>query len=100
MAEVEKGTRVKAAEGGRFDRASGYGYRTIEAGAVGVTTSKVKNQMVSVKFDDIDWAIRIFVGHLIPEDPDAPRPRRLGEVPDGMLSPLDPRFESHPVDAP
>ena len=92
MTDFEKGARVVLTEEGRYGYATGWGSRFIRKGSAGVVTSQAKYQVVSVKFDGEDSVVRVPLGLLAPEDINAPRPRRLGEPPDGMLSPLDPRL--------
>ena len=92
MANFEKGTRVVTTRGGLCYRPTGYGSRQVPEGSAGVVTSRVDGRIVSVKFDTVDVAVRVSLSYLVPEDPNAPRSRRLGETPEGMLSPLDPRL--------
>jgi hypothetical protein len=85
---------------------NGYGRATFPAGSV-VELRKVGTQSVWARgFDpnryggqqftipvyldtsDPEDAARIFVA----PDPDAPAPRKIGEVPEGMISPEDPRL--------
>jgi len=89
----DKGNRVVLTQSGRYHRAKTWGIRDIDEGAVGTVMSKVDAGCVSVKFDTVNCVVTINVDRLVPEDPEVPRPRRLGEVPEGMLSPLDPRLD-------
>lgn len=89
-----KGDRVTLLNSGRFESPNNnwYSDTAVLAGAAGQITSTVKSRKVSVRFDHLNFVVRVEVANLAPEDPNAPRPRRLGETPEGMISPDDPRL--------
>jgi len=82
-------------------QASGYGTARFPEGTT-VRVTRVYNDTLWVRGETInEWPLygkerTIVITHdrwnelLLESDPNAPRPRRLGEVPDGMISPDDP----------
>lgn len=94
--EYAIGDKVVITEVTHGNALSGYGDHRIQAGMIGNITRLATHKVV-VRFTGAPesnfygsfWIHRQFIA---PADPNRPRPRKLGDVPEGGIDPNDPRL--------